>query len=183
MLQSAYFLGYPYSIKGYKLFDLNKKIVFVSCNVIFFENSFPFQTHTSSSVPSNSTGIPHPISDSAANLFSSSDSYISLSHIPRSSNDIPADSPITSAPDSHISVSSPADFPATIIFPSLPRRSTRTRTKPAYFQQYYCQATKSEPVFPLNNGPSSCKPHDILSYLSCHKVVCFTPCIHSVHFI
>ena len=37
------FLGYSYSTKGYKLLDLDTKSIFVSHDVIFHENSFPFQ--------------------------------------------------------------------------------------------------------------------------------------------
>lgn len=36
------FLGYPPGMKGYKLFDLHSKEVFVSRDVIFHESLFPF---------------------------------------------------------------------------------------------------------------------------------------------
>jgi len=35
-------LGYPQGVKGYRLFDLNTKEVFLSRDVIFHENVFPF---------------------------------------------------------------------------------------------------------------------------------------------
>ena len=35
-------LGYPQGVKGYRIFDLNTKEVFLSRNVVFHENLFPF---------------------------------------------------------------------------------------------------------------------------------------------
>ena len=39
------FLGYPSNTKGYKLFDLKRKITFISRNVIFIESIFPYNTY------------------------------------------------------------------------------------------------------------------------------------------
>ena len=36
------FLGYPFGVKGYKVLDLTAKVVFISRDVIFHENVFPF---------------------------------------------------------------------------------------------------------------------------------------------
>lgn len=47
------FLGYPVSQKGYKLLDLTTKQEFVSRDVTFAENVFPYNT-------SNSTPYMHP---------------------------------------------------------------------------------------------------------------------------
>ena len=41
------FLGYPFNIKGYKLFDLQSHSIFISRDVIFHEKVFPFASHTS----------------------------------------------------------------------------------------------------------------------------------------
>ena len=41
------FLGYPFGVKGYKLFDLLTKKFFVSRDVIFHEHIFPFYSTTS----------------------------------------------------------------------------------------------------------------------------------------
>ena len=49
------FLGYPYGKKGWKLFDLEKEVVFTSRDVIFQEKVFPFAVQVSSlSLMSNS---------------------------------------------------------------------------------------------------------------------------------
>lgn len=44
------FLGYPFSIKGYKLFDLESHSFFISSDVVFHERVFPFTSieHTNS---------------------------------------------------------------------------------------------------------------------------------------
>ena len=38
------FLGYPYGKKGYKLYDLDRKVIFVSRDVVFQETTFPFES-------------------------------------------------------------------------------------------------------------------------------------------
>ncbi|KAL4283916.1 hypothetical protein GQ457_16G011320 [Hibiscus cannabinus] len=38
------FIGYPKGIKGYRLYDMETKDIFVSRDVVFTENKFPFQT-------------------------------------------------------------------------------------------------------------------------------------------
>lgn len=38
------FLGYPFGMKGYKLLDLETNRIFVSRNVTFYENIFPYKT-------------------------------------------------------------------------------------------------------------------------------------------
>ena len=38
------FIGYPTGIKGYKLYDLKTKQVFVSRDVVFHEHLFPFHS-------------------------------------------------------------------------------------------------------------------------------------------
>ena len=41
------FLGYPFNVKGYKLFHLDSHSVFLSRDVVFYENIFPFSSGTS----------------------------------------------------------------------------------------------------------------------------------------
>ena len=36
------FLGYPFGVKGYKVLDLSTHSVFISRDVIFHKDSFPF---------------------------------------------------------------------------------------------------------------------------------------------
>jgi len=39
------FLDYKDEVKGFTLFYINQKNIFVTCNVIFYENHFPFYKH------------------------------------------------------------------------------------------------------------------------------------------
>ncbi|CAA7022560.1 unnamed protein product [Microthlaspi erraticum] len=45
------FLGYPYGKKGWKLYDLEREVVFVSRDVVFQENIFPFADTDSIATP------------------------------------------------------------------------------------------------------------------------------------
>uniref|UniRef100_A0A2N9ILI1 Reverse transcriptase Ty1/copia-type domain-containing protein n=1 Tax=Fagus sylvatica TaxID=28930 RepID=A0A2N9ILI1_FAGSY len=55
-------LGYPQGIKGYRLLDLDTKQIFVSRDVIFYENSFPFHKSQHSN-PTTSMVLPSPITE------------------------------------------------------------------------------------------------------------------------
>jgi hypothetical protein len=45
------FLGYRFGVKGYKLYDLHTHKFFLSRDVIFHEDIFPFKPHTSLTIP------------------------------------------------------------------------------------------------------------------------------------
>ncbi|KAL3512976.1 hypothetical protein ACH5RR_025693 [Cinchona calisaya] len=40
------FIGYPNGQKGYKIYDLESKMIYVSCDVQFFEDAFQFANHS-----------------------------------------------------------------------------------------------------------------------------------------
>lgn len=50
------FLGYPTGTKGYKLYDLQRKHIFVSRNVVFHESVFQF--HSDSNQPGEVENFP-----------------------------------------------------------------------------------------------------------------------------
>ncbi|XP_074300565.1 uncharacterized protein LOC141631842 [Silene latifolia] len=52
------FIGYPHSKKGWKVYDLREKRVFVSRDVIFYENIYPYHVSNSDS-PSQNKIDPH----------------------------------------------------------------------------------------------------------------------------
>lgn len=63
------FLGYPVGVKGYQLYDISKRQLFVSRDVVFFEDVFPFHTISDDSYSSVDMIFPDhvlscPISDS-----------------------------------------------------------------------------------------------------------------------
>jgi hypothetical protein len=147
-------LGYPQGIKGYRLLNLSTRQIFVSRDVIFYENSFPF--HTSYTLPTTSMVLPHPVTDTPTAIspisFDSDNSALSLSdhHSPTLSDQIstslhssPSHSPLhnTSQPASAVSVplSNPTvPIPENMV-PSHPsivpaiRKSTRPHKSPQLF--------------------------------------------------
>jgi hypothetical protein len=143
--KSCIFIGYPFGIKGYKVFDIQTNSIIVSRDVIFHESIFPYKTShfppsddfVSSSVlpipvyaddfvfPNNSVS-PHTnhISDSVPisptdNVSDSIDNVISSN-----SNEI-------SAPCGDTSLAVPI------------RQSSRIRQKPNYLHDYHCQLVTS----------------------------------------
>ena len=53
--KACIFIGYPFGTKGYKLYDLASKTVFLSRDVIFKEFIFPFKHWTSKPVVSSTS--------------------------------------------------------------------------------------------------------------------------------
>ena len=130
------FLGYPYGQKAYKVYDLHTHTTFVSRDVVFFENTFPYptsvskQTHTpppclidfhtsfdnnlaaaSENISSNSdssSSHPSPLPHNPHNLSNSNTSNSSLSN--SSSSTFPHDDASSSQTlnTSNDNVSSPA---------------------------------------------------------------------------
>ena len=52
------FIGYPHGKKGWKLYDLQTGDIFVSRDVKFHENEFPYETVSTSQVPAYSSSPP-----------------------------------------------------------------------------------------------------------------------------
>jgi hypothetical protein len=106
------FIGYPYATKGYKLYNLQTKSVFVSRNVIFHENIFPFAS------PSLLPSLAHdPVSVSFPIPFDDPSFFVS----PNLSSDVHV-FPHTSPPIVYDSASPIADsIPIILIFlPQIP---------------------------------------------------------------
>lgn len=96
-------MGYSSTQKGYKLYDLHSHLFFVSRDVHFRENLFPFQSSsTTPSIPQSSDMSSYFFdSDSAPSLSepTSSNSSLSPSSPPHiSSSPIPSSIPITVSP-------------------------------------------------------------------------------------
>jgi hypothetical protein len=62
------FVGYPTGMKGYKLFNLHNKIIFVSRNVVFHEHVFPFSSIVYDITLDSSYVTLLPISDSSHDI-------------------------------------------------------------------------------------------------------------------
>ncbi|KAL0291613.1 UNVERIFIED_CONTAM: Retrovirus-related Pol polyprotein from transposon TNT 1-94 [Sesamum radiatum] len=122
------FVGYALGKKGYKLYELDENVMFVSRDVIFHDEIFPFmkQTETVSECP-----LPIPIADQ--------DLVIQSSVAPTDSS--PIDVPSTSLPVDD-SRSPPPHIPVEIL-PDLLWRSTRPISKPVWMNDFVCSSSHS----------------------------------------
>ena len=163
------FVGYPFGTKGYKLFNLQTEQFFVSSDVVFHENIFPFfSPHSITQPPSSDlTFVDHDVSLSHIPQTCSSESHdhayvnplsTDSSHsehaTPASSTTNVSDLPMldpssasTSDSDSPLFVSSP-DIPSDFIL--LVRKSTKPKHVPSYLQDYHCNLASSLPSHASN---------------------------------
>lgn len=143
------FLGIPAHTKGYRLYNLHTKQIFLSINVYFYETIFPFH---SSFNPSNSS------------VHSSPLPFPTSFDIPILDSPSPHSNPSSSLPPPPLSPL----HPSTDTLPSPPvRRSTRSHTVPAYLQQYQCilPKLKANSVF-TTFSPHHISNTDTFSHLS-----------------
>jgi len=140
------FLGYKSGTKGYVLYDLHSKSIFVTKNVIFHENIFPY----SFSLPSDNS------------IVSINDSHSSDT----SMYDFPA-LPVSHATNPALSL---VFYNNEVIDPDL-RTSHRVKNRHQYLDQYYCGvAFTSYSTFSTPNPM-----HLFVSYDNCspnHTILC-----------
>jgi hypothetical protein len=172
------FIGYPHGTKGYKLFSLTTKSVFISRNVIFHEHIFPYASNMlptlsqGAILPSSSslnlpphTSFPFPIPDCAPVPVSLQqpdpcDSSSSSDCVPISSCDVPISSPDVSSQTSY------AHLPL--------RHSTRPKHTPRYLQHYHCHlaslpnSLKSSPM--INTGTGTYISYSLSSVISYYRL-------------
>nr|GMC77861.1 uncharacterized protein LOC109192811 [Ipomoea batatas] len=125
------FLGYPNGVKGYKLYDLKTREVFISRDAVFYENIFPYNT-----VKSSNAQAPH--------------SEIILPVVAPIEDIIP---PNVHSPNISPSTNNLADIPAVETTEASQqeqqqlRRSSRQVSRPAYLNDYSCNssATRTSP--------------------------------------
>lgn len=122
------FIGYVADKKAYKAYDLINHKIYITRDIRFYEDTFPFASGTSflrdksSSLPLVSLDTPFDYDFTNPN---SSSSNISSSHTPKSSSSSnPAN---TSTSDCSIQ-------------PSIPRVSNRTKHPHKWLNDYFCHA-------------------------------------------
>lgn len=152
-------IGYPINQKGYKVFDLTHKRVFVSRDVIFHEKVFPYHLsswnhfHGTSSLPLPVSDVTSDIpvtSSSSGNHDASNYTIFEHSNMPDTSSSMPDDG---------------ASFPSSNL--QTRRRSHRTTKQPHYLQDYVCNSTIARtPVlnFPVPSATFSTSIHSNSSH-------------------
>jgi len=127
--RKSLFSGYKSRYKGFHLFDLNTREIFVSRHVTFHETFLPYKFTPSSTTPdweyfshSHSSDTPSPITTIPSH---SSPPPVKYVYLPASST-----SPLPSAP--------------------LLRQSIRHKASPSYLQNYVCNTLHST-TYPISN--------------------------------
>ncbi|WVZ19287.1 hypothetical protein V8G54_006609 [Vigna mungo] len=133
--RKAIFIGYKEGTKGYLLYDIQSRQIFVSRNVVFCENSFPFKSGNESDI--TSPALPKPICDNIAPLDIDDLTIFSHQESVNNSNSVTATTP-------HPTVSQPS------------RHSMRQRQRPYYLRDYHCYlSTASHTNLSYGNHSSS----------------------------
>ena len=143
-------------MKGYKLYDLHLHTVFVSRDVVFHENIFPFALKHPISPTNPVLPLPIPIHDSTIPLL---DPLLTNSFPLSSINDSPSSS-------SNMNPTTEPCIPsASEITPQPSRKSSRVKHTPGYLHDYHCHIATST----LNPAPLSTAsgiPYSLSSVLS-----------------
>ena len=156
--QNCVFLGFSPGTKGFLLYDLSSRELFLSRDVHFYETTCPFNTLSSSSVVSNAPLLqfsstteydgPLCLKCTIPNSISPHHSIASSSH---NSNDITHS---TASPNPDI----PSQNPLQI------KKSSQIKTRPTYLQDYHCNLLNTLAV-QSNSGT----PYPFSNYLSYDK--------------
>uniref|UniRef100_A0A803P5L5 Integrase catalytic domain-containing protein n=1 Tax=Cannabis sativa TaxID=3483 RepID=A0A803P5L5_CANSA len=175
--RTCVFLGYPRGVKGYRLYDLNTKQIFISRNVVFHEHVFPFHKLNNAAknidpfLPfifpndhvTNTPIADYPIVD---NSFVRPNSVLQdhtlaadvAEQIAAPAADIaaPNSSPATGVEEQHDPQSTTAGHSTA----AMPRRSSRVPRPPSYLQDFECYnllEEKTSTSFPISRYMSYSK--------------------------
>lgn len=159
-------LGYPANIKGFLLFDLDAKVVFISRDVQFYEHIFPFKGKDLNELNHSRYApvLPDP-------PISPAERIINVSPMEPEPQDFDDEPPVPAQNDdtSHhfnpegltVDLRSQVSPTHAELQSEPPRRSTRNRSAPLRYQDCYCGLFNSQNVM---KSPHSL--HNVISYNS-----------------
>jgi hypothetical protein len=147
------FLGYPFGVKGYTLFDLSTKTSFISQDVVFHESIFPYASNLLRPTADGCFVFPLP--------------FVDFSHTSTFDSVVPS-LPVTPA------LSPPTDNSQPPL--PLPRRSTRISHPLPYLKDFHCQVVTSPhpqlpPPLAASTPPSACLSLLFLNHSSIIKLL------------
>ena len=149
------FFGYPSGIKGYRLYDIQTKQIFISRDVIFHEDVFPFHTLVSSKNlidPFPDLVLPHSGLDVPPAHFISPSSSVTQAEFEATD----------SVQDVHVTPLTDTTATSTVI-PA--RKSTRPVKPPSYLRDYHCSLVSHKTL------PNSTSSYPLSKFLSAsHRV-------------
>lgn len=134
------FIGYPIGQKAYKLYDLDTHQVFTSCDVVFHEDVFPYESTS------------HPSSDLMPVI------PVVVDESPTRENDLTTLHPTTTDPSS------------SDVIPSYPplRRSQQTHVPPSHLQDYVCNQVQALPPSSSPSCSKKGTHYPLSNFLSYH---------------
>jgi len=160
------FLGFQTGTKGYVIFYINNKEIFISRNVQFNEKIFPFSSSQSISEPiENHTNPLHIKTNSTPDTpFPLLIPPVFLKPTSPTSSSSISPSP---SPDQHTSPSPDSIASAPPPPSPTPRHSNRLTNRPRYLNDYYCNTSSSDSAFTLAhpNQSSSLIRYPIQSFI------------------
>lgn len=142
--KACVFLGYHPGIKGYKLYDIVSKNIFISRDVTFHKDIFPFH-----SIPHNQDII---------------DNFPTLV-LPKPASDIPTPDLANAPVPGFFQNSDQVAIQSITPNPPL-RRSLRTSKHPSYLQDFHCTLTPTSPALSHNSSSS----YPLKDYLAYNKI-------------
>ena len=160
-VRKCVFLGFPFNVKGYKVFDIESHTIIVSRDVIFHENVFPFVLNSCGSIQ-QPPSLPSSCVPAVNPLF-----YPIIQSKPTSA--IPHDSiiHIHHSLDDDLLDKVPVEPPDPIVDPIPLRRPSRPVKQPSHLQAYHCNQVSSV----LTVSPSqSDTSHPLSSHVSYHHL-------------
>lgn len=167
---SAMFIRYPRGMKASKLYDIENKKIFISRDVVFHEEIFPFHQITSSNEIIDvfpDLVLPQPISSGSTVADEPA-----LTTLTQQQMSLPSQDPVVAAHDVGVEGLAIPDIPDDAInlaVPSsrnidisgnAPRRSSRPSKQPSYLVDYHCSLIHSNPLLTQVKYPL----HQFISY-------------------